>query len=41
MTKEVRELTKHNRTKMRDPGIWDMVVAKAVEDFDLMLFLGE
>jgi len=41
MTKEVREITKHNREKMRDPEIWDSVVAKAIEDFDLMLFMGE
>jgi hypothetical protein len=41
ITKEVRELTKHNRAMMRNPEVWDGVVAKAIEDFDLMLFLGE
>lgn len=41
ITKEVREITKHNRAAMRDPTVWDAVVAKAVEDFDLTVFLGE
>jgi hypothetical protein len=41
ITKEVRAITKHHRDRMRDPIVWDTVVAKAIEDFDLSIFMGE
>jgi hypothetical protein len=41
MAKEVRALTKNNRTKMRDPTVWDTVVANAIDNFDLIVFMGE
>jgi len=41
ITNEVRSITKHHRSRMRDPVVWDAVVAKAIEDFDLSVFTGE
>jgi len=39
--KEVRAITHHRWDKMRDPCVWDGAVAKAVEDFGLVVFMGE
>jgi len=39
--KEVRAITHHRWDRMRDPCVWDGAVAKAVEDFDLIVFTGE
>jgi len=41
IVRRVRELTKHHRERMRDPTVWDGVIARAVEDFDLIVFTGE
>ena len=39
--KEVRAITHHRWDRMRDPCVWDGAVAKAVEDFGLVVFMGE
>ena len=39
--KEVRAITHHRWDRMRDPRVWDGAVAKAVEDFGLVVFMGE
>ena len=41
IAQEIRKMTKHHRDKMRDPVVWDSVIARAIDDFDLMLFTGE
>jgi hypothetical protein len=41
MAQEIREMTKHHREKMRDPEAWDAVVAKAIDNYGLILFTGE
>lgn len=39
--KEVRAITHHRWDRMRDPCVWDGAVAKAVDDFGLVVFMGE
>ena len=39
--KEGRAITHHRWDRMRDPRVWDGAVAKAVEDFGLVVFMGE
>lgn len=41
IAKGVREATRHDRNKMRNPEVWDTVVAQAMEDYDLIIFTGE
>lgn len=41
MLQKVRSVAKHHRNKMRDPEIWDSIVAETIDNYGLSMFTGE